>query len=211
MDLDCSRLVVLALHYQNEVLHPDGRMRFGAAKNAALRDQVVQNGAALLATARTRGWPIVHVRIAYRPDYSDVVQNCEIFRTVVAQQLMAEGSWGAEFLQELVPMRSSTEHVVTHHRVNAFYGSSLATLLESLRPTALAIAGVATNSVVEHTARHACDMGYPVLVLHDACAAASIELHEAALRNLKMCGDVMTVAELQAMAASSGNSDRGVV
>lgn len=199
---DLTRPVVLALHYQNEVLHAEGRLRFGVAANAQMRERVITNAAALQGMAREHGWPIVHVCIAYRPDFSDVIQNCVIFRSVVAQRAMAEGSWGARFLAELAPVVTSPgEHVITHNRVNAFFGTSLAGLLEDLKPSCLIVGGVATNSVVEHTCRHACDIGYSLVVVEDACGAANEELHQAALQNLRLCGEVVCFADLPASAA----------
>lgn len=202
MQIDLRSPVVLALHYQNEVLHAEGRFRFGAAANPGVRDRVVANARELQALARRQAWPMVHVRIAYRPDFSDVIQNCTIFRTVVAQQAMAEGSWGAQFLDELMPRSSPDEHVLTHNRVNAFYETPLAGLLGKLGPSCLIVGGVATNSVVEHTCRHACDMGHEVLVLEDACGAASEAVHEAALHNLRLCGQVARFVDLQRAAAA---------
>ena len=43
------------------------------------------------------------------------------------------------------------------------------------------LAGVATNFVVEGTAREACDRGYNVVVVGDCCASVSQEAHDAAL------------------------------
>lgn len=197
IQVDLRRPVVLALHYQNEVLHPDGRFRFGVAANPGMRERVLASAASLQSLARRLEWPLVHVRIAYRPDYSDVIQNCAIFRTVVSQKAMAEGSWGAQFLDELAPRSSPAEHVLTHNRVNAFYGTPLAALVEELRPSCLVVGGVATNSVVEHTCRHACDMGHELLVIEDACGAASDAVHQAALHNLRLCAEVAGIGDLQ--------------
>lgn len=194
MTLDFARPVVLALHYQNEVLHPDGQFPFGAGGHAEVRERVVHTAQALMRCARRRAWPIVHVRIAFREDYADVRQNCRIFRTVVAQGAMKDGSWGAQFLEGLGPLAG--EPVITHHRINAFYGSSLAALLQSLEASVLIVAGVATNSVVEHTVRHATDMGFESLVLADACGAASPGLHDGALENLRLVAEVALLSEL---------------
>ena len=50
------------------------------------------------------------------------------------------------------------EFVVTHNRNNAFYASSLECVLARLAPRRLVLAGVATNFVVESTARHASEV-----------------------------------------------------
>ncbi len=45
----------------------------------------------------------------------------------------------------------------------------------------LVIGGVVTNVCVETTARDAADMGYQTILVDDACAAFSPEIHEATL------------------------------
>lgn len=186
--------VLLALHYQNEVLHRDGKIRVGMAENSAGRDAVLEAASRLLAGARAAGLPVVFVRIAFRPDYSDVVRNCPVFRNVVKLGAMPEGSWGAEFYEGLGPRAGrEAEYVVSHNRVNAFYGSTLGAVLEKLGAGRLVLAGVATHSVVEHTARHAADMGYEVSVAADACSSGDLELHKHSLRSMALIADVVDV------------------
>ncbi|WP_136162675.1 cysteine hydrolase family protein [Sphingomonas flavalba] len=189
-----SGTVLLALHYQNEVLHPDGRIRLGVAEGSDRRDAVVAAAARLLAGARRAGVPIVHVRIAFPAGHAGVRTNAPIFRNVVAAGAMEEGSWGVDWHAGLEPLAG--EAVVTHGRVNAFYDSPLEAVLSDLGATRLAMAGVATNSVVEHSARHAADMGYEVVVAADACSAARPEVHDAALFNIALIGDVASVDSL---------------
>ncbi|MFD2500166.1 cysteine hydrolase family protein [Rhizorhabdus histidinilytica] len=88
------------------------------------------------------------------------------------------------------------EAVVTHGRVNAFYASDLEQVLAGIGAERLILAGVATNSVVEHSARHAADMGYAVALAADACSAGQPHLHQAALDNIALLGEVSTVAAL---------------
>ena len=189
-----ERTVLLALHYQNEVLHPEGRIRLGVAEAAEGRGIVVAAANRLLTGARRAGIPIVHVRIAFPPGHQGVRINAPIFRNVVASGAMEEGSWGAGWHDGLEP--ATDEAVVTHGRVNAFFESTLEKVLGDLGATRLIMAGVATNSVVEHSARHAADMGYEVVVAADACSAARNEVHEAALFNISLIGDVSSVNAL---------------
>lgn len=196
-----SATVVVALHYQNEVLHADGKIRLGVAEGAPGREAVVAAARALLAGARAAGLPIVHVRIAFPPGHVGVVTNAPIFRNVVASGAMEEGSWGADFHEGLGP--APGEIVVKHDRVNAFYASDLTDRLVALGAGRLVMAGVATNSVVEHSARHAADMGYEVIVLGDACSAGRADLHRAALDNVAIIGTVSTVLDFFAAGASA--------
>lgn len=189
------RAVLLALHYQNEVLHPDGRIRVGLDAASAARADLIGAAEALLAAARLHAIAIVHVRVAFRPDYADLRTNAPIFRSVAALGAVREGSWGAAFYDALAPREDNpAEFVVTHKRINAFYESSLETVLRALGATRLLVAGVATHSVVESTVRHAADMGYEVAVVAPACAAASPDTHTASLASMALvatvCGDL---------------------
>jgi len=191
-----SHNVLIALHYQNDVLHVDGKIRVGLATDSPVRGQVIAAASRLLAGARARGWRIVHVRVAFRPDGSDIVQNCPIFRAVAASGAVRDGSWGAAFFDALAPDTASPrERTVTHTRINAFYGTTLAELLNDCGAERLVIAGVATHSVVESTVRHAADMGYDVWVAEDACAAADLGVHAASLASMRL---IATVAPLAA-------------
>lgn len=186
---------VVAVHYQNDVLHPDGKVRAGLDRDDGNRATLVRNARRLLAGARTHGVPVVSARIAFRSGYRGHMANSPMLAAVVARGALVEGTWGAEFHAQLKPRRG--ELVVTHSRINAFYGSDLELVLTSLGARRLVVAGVATHSAVEHTARHAADLGYEVFVAADACSAADPELHAASLRTLALhVSRVATVDEI---------------
>jgi biuret amidohydrolase len=186
--------LLLALHYQNEVLHPEGRIRLGVAADSPERLAVIDAAKNLLAGARAHDVKVISVRIAFAPDYANVTANAEIWRRVVAGKLMAEGSWGTGFHDGLAPLPG--EAVITHTRNNAFYASPLQSAVDRLAPSRLIIAGIATNFAVESTARHASDAGYDTVVVADACSAASPEIHRASLASLAMLATIRTADEM---------------
>src|SRR5690606_4961426 len=118
-------------------------------------------------------------------------------------------SWGAEFYDGLGPMPD--ELVVHHTRINGFYGSALEETLNRFRPRTLILFGIATNYVVEHTARHACDMGYHVIVVRDACSAATAEAHEASLKALSVLADIRTARQVMRGFATQAVGSRRAV
>jgi nicotinamidase-related amidase len=188
------------MHYQNEVLHPKGLIKVGMAEQSDARERVRERAAALLAFARASAIPVISVRIAFRPDHSDVIQNCRIFRDVVKNGAMVDGSWGAEFHEGLGPQPG--EHVVKHSRTNAFYGSQLEEILRVLDARRLIMAGIATNSVVSTSVAHAADVGYEVIVAEDACSSGNPALHAACVENMRLIADVMSVEEIVASLGS---------
>lgn len=196
-----ARDLVLALHYQNEVLHRDGKIRIGLAEASAERGAIVVAAKRLIAGARAAGVPVISVRIAFGAGHREVAQNAEIWRRLVASGAMAEGSWGAEFHDGLGPLPG--EFVVTHQRNNAFHGSPLADIVALLRPERLVVAGISTTYVVESTVRHASDLGYRVAVAADACSSASPAMHQASLEAMALLAEIATVETLLAEFAAA--------
>lgn len=196
-------VAVLALHYQNDVLHADGKIRVGLDADSGARQRLLDNAAALLEGARLHALPIVHVRIAFRPDYADLLPNCDIFRNVARIGAVPEGQWGSAFYDGLQPLAGSArEFVVKHTRISAFYGTPLEETLRLLGARRLVVAGVATHSVVEGTVRHAADIGFSVMVAEDACASADPAVHAASLASMRLIAQTAPVAEAVRWAAA---------
>ncbi|MCC5970141.1 MAG: cysteine hydrolase [Pararhodobacter sp.] len=190
------KTAVLALHYQNEVLHPEGRIALGVAREGDASAMVVAAASALLSGARAADVPVISVRISFRPDHAEVIRNAPIFRNVVASGAMVEGTWGAEFVEGLEP--AAGEFVVHHTRISGFTGSPLAEILRALEIGHLVIAGVATNSVVATTAAHAVDLGWEVTIAADACSCRDARMQEATLESLALIAEVNSVSEIVA-------------
>ena len=171
---------MLPLHLQNEVIHPDGQIRAGFGDDFKARADFVDAASKSLKAASTSGIPRVFVRMAFQVGGTDLPDNCELYRFVKHNEIMREGSWGSEFFDCLAPDTPS-DVTVSHNRVNAFYATQLEQMLSDYGCEHLVLFGVATHSVVEHTARHAVDLGLRVSIVTDACSAYPREKHEASL------------------------------
>ena len=91
--------------------------------------------------------------------------------------------------------------VAVKTRYSAFvpHPSELDTLLRERGVDTVLIAGIATSSCCESTARDASQYGYRTVMVADACVDQTPELHHHALgKFLLTFGDVQTVAELAA-------------
>jgi len=97
--------------------------------------------------------------------------------------LAAPGSKEAEFLPEVVP--AGDEIIISKTTSGVFPSTNLHYVLRNLEVRALYLTGVYTNECVETTARDACDLGYFVTVVDDACATVTPKLHEASLATLR--------------------------
>jgi biuret amidohydrolase len=198
MNARSAASLLLALHYQNENCHPAGKIKVGVGeREQAWRTDMLAAARRLLEGARANGVPIIHVRLAVRPDYRDVIQNGPLFQQWVELNAWREGTWGVEFHEGLGPV--GDELVVTHIRNNAFFGSPLETLVAMHRPRRLICAGVSTAYAVESTVRHASDLGYAVVVAADACSTATRERHESALSAMAL---IATISDVDAIVQS---------
>ena len=200
MNARSSESLLLALHYQNENCHPEGKIKVGVGeREQAWRSAMLTAARRLLEGARIHRVPMIHVRLAVRPDYRDVMQNGPLFRQWVELNAWQEGTWGVEFHEGLGPV--GDELIVTHIRNNAFFGSPLETLVAMHRPRRLICAGVSTAYAVESTVRHASDLGYEVVVAADACSTATPERHDSALNAMAL---IATISDVDAIVQSFG-------
>lgn len=97
--------------------------------------------------------------------------------------LAAKGSKEAEFIEEVGPV--GDEIVIDKTASGVFSATNLHYVLGNLGIRSLYMCGVYTNECVETTARHACDLGYFVTVVDDACATVTPQLHEASLATMR--------------------------
>jgi nicotinamidase-related amidase len=191
-----SSTVMLPLHLQNEVIHPDGQIRAGFGDDQKGRAEFVGAASRTLQAASISGIPRVFVRMAFQAGGTDLPDNCELYRFVKYNEIMREGSWGAEFFDSLAPDTPS-DVIMSHNRVNAFYATQLEQVLSDCGCEHLVLFGVATHSVVEHTARHAVDLGLRVSIVSDACSAFPRERHEASLSAIENLVTLVRSRELE--------------
>ena len=191
--IDPTRTALIAVHIQNDIVGPDGA--FAPFFRAEIdRVGTLATIARVLDAARAAGVPVVYTRVAWRPDYSDLHANSPLLNIVVQQNCLVDGTRGAAIVDELTPQ--DTDHVVTHQRVGGFHNSELDEVLRGLGVDTVAFLGVATNASVEGTARVASDLGYRVLVISDACSAATPEAHAASLESLGLLAEITTADDL---------------
>ena len=187
---------VLAIHYQNENCHPNGKIRVGIAADADWRWERLGNAKRLLDGARAAGAAIIHVRLAVPPDYRGVSANTDLIREWMVLSAWQEDTWGTAFIESLEP--HADDFVITHTRNSAFYNTTLDEILFQLGVRNLVCAGVSTAYAVEGTVRHATDIGYKVTVAADACSTATHAQHENALAAMKPLASIKTVDEILA-------------
>lgn len=109
------------------------------------------------------------------------------------------GSWDAKVVDGIAPQ--DDEIVIPKTSSSVFISTNIDYVLRNLGVKQVIMSGMLTDQCVDSAVRDACDMGYLVTTVTDACVTHSAERHEASLRlNRGYCRQVTTdqiVAELK--------------
>lgn len=170
-----------------------GRADEGQWRFDRIETTLLPNAQRLLAKAREAGGVVVHIALGSgRDDFSDVPTH---LRHLVASTDNRVGQPSNSFLDGIVPLPD--ELVIRKTTADAFIHTGLDDHLREHGVRTLLLAGVSTNSCVESTARHGADLDYDVVLVEDACAAASHSLHESSLTNLaRFFADVRSTVDV---------------
>lgn len=183
----------LALDLINDIVDPKGKVA-GSAAQVAARD-VIGNAAAALEAARDKGFLPILVKVGFAPGYVAQPKRSPIFGRADEIGALALGGWGTEFHPGLGARLSDT--VLVKPRVSAFYGTALEPVLRANGVSRLVVCGVSTTWAVQSTVREGHDRDYEMVVVEDACAAATAEEHEASLGALKRIARIVASREIR--------------
>ncbi len=103
------------------------------------------------------------------------------------------GSWDAQVLEEIAP--ANDEIVFPKTSSNVFVSTNIDYILRNMGKRQLVVSGFITDQCISSAVRNACDLGYLVTVVTDACASYSHERHVRALDEMMgYCRQVTTDA-----------------
>ena len=184
MTLDPSRTAVLALHWQVNVIEPDGF--FGGMLAAPVAASgVVGRAAAFHDAVRRVGVPICFTRFTIPEGEGELVRNTGFMTAVAgAQDSFRPDASGAALIRQMTV--GERDMVVDGQRLSGLAAGPLPDRLRERGIDTLLVTGVATNLTVEQTARHGTDLGFTVHVVCDCVTAADEATHLASLANLEL-------------------------
>ncbi len=177
----------------NELISPKGKLSGKGYTDFAERHGTLNRVAALLEHVRRQHDRVIHVRVAFSPDYREQPKDSPLFMHASRLEALKLGEWGTEFVPLAAPM--SGETILTKHRVNAFVGTSLDLLLRNAGIRRVAVVGCSTDVGVQTTARAAHDLDYACTVIGDCCIAPSDEDHAPTLRMLTKVANVISLEQ----------------
>lgn len=147
-------------------------------------DAFVDRVGTVLRHARQLQLPVIHVRIAFRPNVPEASPRHTFLtavKTSVPHQKFFQGESGAVH-PGIGP--EATDLTVSKSRVSAFAGTDLDLLLRAHNIDTLILFGIATSGVVLSTALQAADLDYRVIVLEDCCADLEQDIHTCVIERL---------------------------
>lgn len=156
-----------------------------------LKEYVIPNIQKLLQLFRKNKFEVIHTRIqALTKDGRD--------RSNGHKRLglhAAPGSKEAEFLEEVAPV---DDEIVINKSASGLFSSTNANyVLQNMGINELVVVGVYTNECVETTVRDACDLGYLVSLVDNACTTVTPELHRASITTLRnRYADIVSTEEI---------------
>lgn len=144
---------LIVVDLQNEYL-PTGKLPLVGIEAASA------NAARVIQDARSKGIPVFHIRHEFANGEAPV---------------FVPGTDGVHIQQAVAPLEG--EAVVVKNHVNSFRKTDLKQRLEASHVEEVIVMGAMSHMCVDAVVRAAADMGYPVTVLHDACATLDLEFN----------------------------------
>jgi nicotinamidase-related amidase len=200
--LDPRTSALLLLHWQNELV------KHGGAVDTPFPELLVKAGTTermreALQASREHGVLVIFINACHRKGYPELPADpAPLAAGLVRSNAFIKGTWGAQVIDELRPLEDEIE--IANYATSAFIYNELDLVLRNRGIKTVVLAGLATNWVVESSARDAFNRGYSVWTLADCCNSPDKEAHDYSIKKtLSMLG-VVCLAEDYVKAISSG-------
>jgi len=157
-----------------------------------LERETIPNMQRLQAACRTAGIEVLYTTIeSLTKDGRDRSLDYKITGFNVPK-----GSWDGKVIDAIAP--ADDEIWLPKTSSSVFVSTHVDYILRNLGVRQLVLAGLLTDQCVESAIRDACDLGYLVTQVTDACATLTQERHDNSLRTIKGYCRQVTTAELVA-------------
>ncbi len=184
-----ARTALLIIDMQNDCCSPGGSTDTSGG-DISMYGEICPRIASFASVCRSLGVLVVNVGMRSLPDGLSDSPAWLRFRLRVSKSYdpssttiwnsMIEGTWGAEFVPELMPQVGDVQ--VLKYRSSALHNTNLDLILRSHGVDGVLVSGCETEGCVESTVRDLCFYDYFPIVLSDCVASGVPELHEASMR-----------------------------
>lgn len=175
-----AKKALILLDLINEIVDEKGKLSGKGYATFIKEHGTLENVQNAISKARKKEIPVIFVNIGFAEDYSDWPENSPLFGAAKKFEALKENTWATELHSSLT--KHEHDIVITKKRVSAFSGTSLEKVLKEEEIDTIMMGGVATDLVVQTTARDAHDLDFNVIILEDLCGAANEEDQETSLK-----------------------------
>lgn len=200
LPLQPGQSALLFIDVQNFAAHRDGAEFKGLSKREMddkygwffdqLDRRVIPNMQAIQQACRGAGVEVMYTNIeALTLDGRDRSLDYKI-----TGFLVPKGSWDGKVIDQIAP--EGDEIVLPKGSSSVFMSTHIDYILRNLGVRQLVIAGLVTDQCVESAIRDACDLGYLVTQVTDACLTYTQARHDHSLRTIQGYCRQITTAEL---------------
>jgi len=223
LQFSVSNTAVLVIDMQND-FGAEGGMFHRAGIDISAIERVVEPTKNVIQAARSRGIPILYLKMAFKADLSDAGstdspnfarhQRMAVGMPVQApdgsdSRILIRDTWNTEILPSLAAQ--AQDIVLYKHRFSGFFETDLDNILKGLGVKHLIVTGCTTSICVESTIRDAMFRDYKCILLED-CTAEPIgdglarSNHDASLLTIQvLLGWTSTSGQFIAALESVGN------
>jgi len=178
--------------YKDEGLTPEQAQKKYAYFFERLEKTVIPNMQRLQKTCRSQGIEVLYTTIeSMTKDGRDRSLDYKITGFNVPR-----GSWDAQVLDAIKPLDDEMRFPKTSSSV--FISTNLHYILGNLGVDFLIVSGLLTDQCISSAVRDACDLGYLVTLVTDACTTYSRQRHDTSLSHIKGYCRQRTTAEFLA-------------
>lgn len=179
--MDTKKCGILVMHCQNDIVDPNGLYSHSGAFAEISRRGTLEVIRDTLEEARKHGMQVFYVNNMFSEGYPELGDhNLPICTDSRTTNSFLAGTWGTENPDVIKPQPGDI--MIRNTNTSAFSYTTLDQILRAKGITDLYLYGVATNFVVDSTARYGSELGYNIHVVEDCCASWTQEMHEFAIR-----------------------------
>ena len=176
------KTALICIDFINEIVGSNGKLAAKGYRAFCETHGTLANLARRQASIRRDGGRVIHVHLGFADDYADHPSTSKLLGGAKAAGILRQGTASTTIPVQVKP--EPGDIVIVKKRISAFCGTDLELVLRSLAVERVILTGVATDLAVESAARDAHDRDFVVEVAADACAAASDDDHNQALKTM---------------------------
>lgn len=191
--MDLKSTVLMVMDMQRDFCDRDGVFARHGFDVTSI-ERVIPSIARVMQACKARRIPVVATKLTILTDLDGKGMGLGHLRDL-RPFLVDEGFRAGTPGHEIIPQLPRPDYEVRKWGYSAMYQTELEKVVSSLGAETLVFTGIATNGVVEGTARDAVARNFHIITLADCVTGYNQKLHEASLLNLGNIGRVMPSSE----------------